>query len=92
MPTNETPLSLAGVLLRSLLAILLALLTMPTLFLMLPVLVLPALAILISTLTLRTCFRQNSPLVHRVVAAVPIPVAIWMFLTCWHIISTGYRA
>lgn len=77
----------------SCLALFLALLTLPTAFLLLPVLLLPALSCLISILVYRRGLRgQKRPPGLKIIALLPIPVALTIFWVCFQWISTGYRA
>ncbi len=76
------------------LSLALSLLTYPALFLILPVLVLPPVALYFGFQFFRRTVkaRPDLPWVFRLLAALPMGVAIWMFLICWNVIATGYRA
>ncbi|MBX6965480.1 hypothetical protein DUD43_04560 [Alcaligenes faecalis] len=77
----------------STLALLLCLLTVPTLFLLLPVFLFPLAACLISLYVYRRGLRgQAHSLGIRLFALLPIPVAIFTFLFCMQWIQQGYRA
>ncbi|QTB99826.1 hypothetical protein JYG33_18130 [Alcaligenes sp. SORT26] len=75
------------------LAWLLCLLTVPTLFLILPVFLFPLSACLISLHVYKRGLRgQARRLGIRLFALLPIPVAIFIFLFCMQWIQQGYRA
>lgn len=77
----------------STLALLLCLLTVPTLFLILPVFLFPLIACLISIHVYRRGLRgQARSLGIRLFALLPLPTALFTFLFCMQWISQGYRA
>ncbi|MCX5464846.1 hypothetical protein [Alcaligenes parafaecalis] len=75
------------------LALLLCLLTVPILFLLLPVFLFPLCACLIGIHVYRRGLRgQASRLGIQLFALLPIPAAIFTFLFCMQWIQQGYRA
>ncbi|MCM2557601.1 hypothetical protein NDQ41_02670 [Alcaligenes faecalis] len=75
------------------LALLLCLLTVPTLFLLLPVFLFPLIACLIGLYVYKRGLRgQTRSLAIRLLALLPFPVAVFTFIFCMQWISQGYRA
>ena len=77
----------------SILAILLCLLTVPTLFLILPVFLFPLIACLISTHVYRRGLRgQVRRAGIRAIALLPFALALCTFIFCMILIQQGYKA
>lgn len=77
----------------SALSLLLCLLTLPTLFLILPVFLFPLLACLISTYVYRRGLRdQQRGFGIRAIALLPFPLALLTFGFCMLLIQQGYQA
>lgn len=75
------------------LALLFCLLTVPTLFLILPVFLFPLIACLISTYVYKRGLRGQTPsLGIRLFALLPFPVALLTVVFCLQWISQGYQA
>ncbi len=77
----------------SILSVLLCLMTVPTLFLILPVFLFPLLACLISAYVYRHGVRgQDRSFGIRVIALLPFPLALFTFILCLIWIGQGYQA